>query len=84
MDTTTLIAYLKFLQEQVFTTENVAKAQELGKNLGDILAEVYEFAAAIGERVPAMGSRNLTLLADIEHADLTEQWGAIIDSVNRR
>lgn len=83
MDTNTLIAYLAFLQEHVFTADNVAKAQELGKNLADILADVYEFAANISRNAPG-GSRDMKLPAVIADAGLTQQWDAIIDSLTRR
>lgn len=62
---------LRFLKESVFTAENIAKAQDMGKSLGDLLADIFVFAQHISGQFPA-GSRDLTLYAEIDEAGLTD------------
>ena len=65
-----IIETLQFLRERVFTEANIRKAAELGKSLGEVLAEAYAFVDEMRAQADN-GSRDLTLERRIEEAGLT-------------
>lgn len=65
-----IIETLTFLREQVFTDANIRKAAELGKSLGEVLAEAYAFVNEMRAQADN-GSRDLNLERRIEDAGLT-------------
>lgn len=83
MDTNTLIAYLTFFNEHIFTPENVTRAKALGQSLADIIAEIYTFAQATATQAP--GARSLDASRALAESGVgSENFNALVQAAKTR
>jgi len=61
---------LKFLKAHVFTEQNIQRAAEIGKTMGQLLADAYALVAEMQVQANS-GTRSLDLERRIEAAGLT-------------